>query len=129
VHWERVISIGEFRNSKNVRKSDNVSVLQVTRLRYRHPVEKNFLKTIYTISTPRGIPKRSFVSYEWHCDPYEVFGLPHGNARYTVDSYQPAMASEREVGTATEVRSNRHTRPAAHRFLIGGSLNKWVQEG
>jgi hypothetical protein len=71
--------------------------LQVTRLRYRHPVEKNFLKTIYTISTPRGVPKRSFVSYEWHVDPYEVYGLPHGNARYSVESYQPAMASEREV--------------------------------
>ena len=86
------------RNLDERRKTITDFDFKVTRLRYRHPVEKNFLKTIYTISTPRGIPKRSFVAYEWHAEPYEVFGLPHGNSRYTVDSYQPAMASEREVG-------------------------------
>lgn len=71
-------------------------------------MEKNFLKTIYTISTPRGIPKRSFVAYEWGAqhEPYEVYGLPHGNARYSVDSYQPTMASEREVSyDATALRA------------------------
>lgn len=31
------------------------------------------------------------------CDPYEVYGLPHGNSRYSTESYQPAMASDREV--------------------------------
>jgi len=44
-------------------------------------VERNFHKIIYQITTAANVHKRTLIAYEWHIEPYEVYGLPHGNCR------------------------------------------------
>jgi hypothetical protein len=67
----------------------------VARLHYKHPVERSFHKIVYQIYTLSGVHKRTLIAYEWHCDPYEVYGLPHGNCRHTAESFQPSLPSQR----------------------------------
>jgi hypothetical protein len=67
----------------------------VTNLCYKHPVEQRFHKIIFEIVTSSGYHRRTLVAYEWHCDPYEVYGLPHRRQRYDTSSFQPSLPSQR----------------------------------
>jgi hypothetical protein len=65
---------GRNMRSENQRKIIDEFAFKVTRLRYKHPVERNFHKIVYQITTVAGVHKRTLIAYEWHAEPYEVGG-------------------------------------------------------